>query len=256
MASVVEAFHRAAPGYDAEFGRNVPGRLFRHAFQERLLRLFPAGARLLDLGCGTAEDALLLASRGRVVVGLDVAPGMIHEARDGASRLGLGKERARFLMGSVEDVGVLAGGFDGAYSDFGALNCADLASVGRGLARVLRSGAPLLLSVMGPAPLPLLIRQLFTGRGEPRGGRPPRVAGVPIDVTYPTPAELRRRFGPEFAWAGGFSLGVLAPGPENDAWAGRNPQLFGMLSILESLVRGWPGLRALGDHNVLEGRRL
>ena len=221
-------------------------------FQERLLRVFPRGALLLDLGCGTGEDALFLASSGRRVVAIDGAPAMLERARAKAVLQGTPSEAARFEAGELTRLDALGTGFDGAYSNFGALNCADLRATGRALARALRPGAPLLLSVMGPHPLPLLLRQLVTGRGE----RAPQVAGIPVETHYPSPGRLRRAFGPEFDWSGGFALGVLLPGPEQAAWPTRHPQSFGLLAIAESLVRSWPLLRGLGDHNVMQGRRL
>lgn len=256
MASAALAFDRAAASYDAAFSRNPAGRLFRYAFQERLLRIFPSGALLLDLGCGTGEDALFLASRGRRVVGVDAAPALVARARAKAAQQGIPPERARFEVGALEQLDALAPGFDGAYSNFGALNCADLRAVGRGLARALRPGAPLLLSVMGAQPLPLVLKRLLSGRGEPRGQRDPHVGGVAVLAHYPSRGGLRRAFGPEFEWSGGFALGVLLPGPEHAAWAVRHPQAFGLLAVAESLVRCWPLLRGLGDHNVIEGRRV
>src|SRR6185503_1130766 len=103
-----------------------------------LLRLFSPGARLLDLGCGTGEDALFLGSRGYAVTGIDSAPGMIERAREKAAQQ---RNEARFEVASLEDLEPLGREFDGAYSNFGALNCADLRAAGRGLARALRPGA-------------------------------------------------------------------------------------------------------------------
>lgn len=255
MASAALAFDRVAPTYDATFGVNAVGRLFRYVFQERLLRVFPSGARLLDLGCGTGEDALFLASRGRRVVGVDVAPAMVEEARAKAARRGVESDTVRFETSSLEQLDALGSAFDGAYSDFGALNCADLQAAGRALARALRPGAPLVLSLMGAQPLPLLLERLLTGRGEPRGGRDPRVGGIAVLTDYPSRGRLKRAFGPEFAWSSGFALGAVLPGPEHSGWATRHPQAFALLAVAESVVRHWPILRSLGDHNVIEGRR-
>jgi hypothetical protein len=82
------------------------------------------------------------------------------------------------------------------------------------------------------------------------------VAGVPIAVGYPTLAEARRALGPAFLWTDAFALGVVLPGPEHGAWAARYPQTFAALAAVEAVLRRWPILRGLGDHIVLEGRRV
>ena len=252
-SAVAAAFDREAEVYDDGFGRNPVGLVFRHVFQERLRRLVPSGARLLDLGCGTGEDARAFASLGYAVHAIDAAPAMIERAR--AKSAGFPEGRLRFERRAVEDVAGAGEGFDGAYSDFGALNCADLGALGAGLARALRPGAPVLLSLMGRWPLPEIAERALTGRGVARGRSAPQIAGLPVRVEYPTPAEARARLGPAFEWSGGFALGVLVPGPGHAPWVSRNPQAFGFLAMLEGFVRGLPVLRELGDHVVLEGRR-
>lgn len=251
-ATVAEAFDRVAAAYDATFGANPAGLLFRHVVQERLLRLLPAGAHVLDIGCGTGEDALLLAGRGRHVHAIDVSPEMVRASLAKARRLGLAAPRLVVERRSAEELAAIGARFDGAYSDFGALNCADLAAVGRGLCAVLRPGAPVLLSVMGGRPLPARVRRALTGE---RGHHPPRVGGLPVDVDHPGLRRLRAALGPGFEWRRSYALGVLVPGPQHPAWPGRHPIAFGVLAAMESLVRGWPFLRGLGDHLVLEGRR-
>jgi hypothetical protein len=178
---------------------------------------------------------------------------MLACARRKASELGLGEDRARFECRAAESVGELSEGFDGAYSDFGALNCADLGAVGAGLARVLRRGAPVLVSLLGRWPLPEGLLRALSGRGAPRGE--PCVSGIPVSARYYSSGETRAALGPDFVWRGGFALGVLVPGPDHDAWACRHPQSFGALAALEAIVHGWPLLRALGDHVVLDGVR-
>jgi ubiquinone/menaquinone biosynthesis C-methylase UbiE len=254
-ATVAEAFDRAAASYDQDFGANPVGLLFRHAVQQRLLSLVPAGARVLDLGCGTGEDAVLLAERGRTVHAVDVSPEMVRACRAKALRRGLDERRLRVERRAAEEVESLEGPFDAAYSDFGALNCADLVSTGRALARVLRGGAPVLLSVMGPRPLPAGLERALTARGEARARAVPRVGGRPVPVHHPSARQLRSALGGAFAWRRSFALGVLVPAPNHGAWAARHPLAFAALAALEGVVRAWPVLRGLGDHLVLEGVR-
>lgn len=252
------AVDRGAQDHDQGLGRNPVGLVFRHLLQERLTSLLPPAGRVLDLGCGSGEDALFLAGRGYRVLGLDPAPARIEAAREKARKSGLSAERLGFEVAAAEEIGKPSWGdgpFDAAYSGFGALNGADLVAVGEGLRRVLGAGAPLLLSLLGPHPLPALVEKAVTGKGE--GGRgTPRVGGTPLAaVAYPSRREAQELLGSGFEWQDGFGLGVLLPAPAQAAWVAEHPQAFGVLAALEGLVRRWPLLRDLGDHLVLEGRR-
>ena len=80
--------------------------------QPALLALAEAGAfrgRVLDVGCGTGEHALLAASLGLDATGIDVAAAAIERAREKAAQKGLS---ARFVVGSVLDLTGLGGPFD------------------------------------------------------------------------------------------------------------------------------------------------
>jgi cyclopropane fatty-acyl-phospholipid synthase-like methyltransferase len=58
------------------------------------------GPRVLDVGCGTGETALFLASRGHTVVGIDAVPLAIESARGKADERDL---EVRFVAGDVLD---------------------------------------------------------------------------------------------------------------------------------------------------------
>lgn len=251
-AATVEAFDREAAHYDARFVRNPVALLWRQVVQDRLEALFRRGSRVLDLGCGTGEDARVLASRGVDVTGLDVSPAMVERAR----ALCAGEGRAvRFEVLPAERADELGTGFDGAYSNFGALNCADRPAVGRALSRALRPGAPVVFVLVGAHPLPATLRHALTARDDLRPRREPTVGGRPVDATYPGLAALRTSFGPGLTWTHASALGVLVPPPDAAGWVSAHPQAYGLLALLERAVRGWPLLRALGDHVVLEGVR-
>ena len=223
---------------------NPIGLLLRHLVQGRLEALFRRGDRVLDLGCGVGEDALMLAARGVRVVGIDASPERVAQARDQASERGLGPEECRFEVRGAENLDGAGSPFDGAYSTSGALGGADLPRTGAALAAALRPGAAVVISLPGPWPLPAVIRRTLTGMGDSRRGR-----------ACPTLAQARAALGAGLDWTDAYALGVLVPGPDLERWVADHPQAFGMLAALERAVRRWPGLRQLGDHMVLEGRR-
>jgi ubiquinone/menaquinone biosynthesis C-methylase UbiE len=247
------AFDPVAPVYDTQFGTNPIGLYFRHVVQEKARLAFPRGGRVVDLGCGTGEDAFFLASLGLDVMAVDPSPGMIERARAKAAARNVAG--VRFEVLAAEEVGSLGGSFDGVFSNFGALNCAELQRVGTALGSVVRRGARIVCSVIGPRPLPGLLQQALTARPA-RSAEAPRIGGARVPCRALSFREVREGLGSGFAWRGCAALGVLVPAPAHEDWARRNPMAFGLLAAAEGLVRAWPVARGLGDHLVLEGVRL
>jgi SAM-dependent methyltransferase len=80
--------------------------------QPALLALAETGAirgRVLDVGCGTGEHALLAASLGLEATGIDLVAAAIDRARKKAAQRGL---EVRFLVGNVLDLADLGEQFD------------------------------------------------------------------------------------------------------------------------------------------------
>ena len=63
----------------------------------------PAGASVLDVGCGVGRWSRRLARAGARVTGIDLAPTMVEEARRRAARAGVGG-RCRFLVADLADL--------------------------------------------------------------------------------------------------------------------------------------------------------
>lgn len=63
---------------------------------------FPTAGNALDLACGQGATAVWLARRGLTVLGLDVSPVAIGQARDRAARAGV-DQRCRFEVVDLDD---------------------------------------------------------------------------------------------------------------------------------------------------------
>ena len=79
-------FDAHAPDYDGnEFTKNTVAEV---DFVLELLEL-PAGASILDVGCGTGRHAVELARRGYAVTGLDLSSEMLRVAAEAADAAGV-----------------------------------------------------------------------------------------------------------------------------------------------------------------------
>lgn len=260
----VTPFDAIADRYDETFTRSKIGQAQRTSVWRELETAFRPGDCVLELGCGTGVDACFLADRGVKVVACDNSPQMIKVA---TRRVAEGEKRSlvqTYLL-AAEDIANLRSGdaFDGAFSNFGALNCVqDLQQLARNLAALLKPGATALLCWMGPCCLWEVI--WYLGRGNPRkafrrfrrGGVTACLAeGTSIRVHYTSVRSLARTFAPEFQLKSIKGIGVSVPPSYLEPWANRFPHLFG-LSVRADLVWGRCfGFRSLADHVLLEFRR-
>lgn len=97
-----------------------------------------AGKHVLDLGCGSGENTLLLVRRGAVVSGLDLSQSLIELANKRLRVNGL-EGRARFIVGSAHDIALPDASVDVVFG-IAILHHLDLAVVSREVRRILRPG--------------------------------------------------------------------------------------------------------------------
>jgi SAM-dependent methyltransferase len=102
----------------------------------------PAG-RALDAACGTGRHARHLAELGHDVVGIDLTSEMLNRARDAVAE-------AVFLQADLVDIPADDGRFELIVCGLALAHVADLDRAVGELARVLRSGGHLVMSVLHP----------------------------------------------------------------------------------------------------------
>ena len=251
------AFDALAAGYDEQFAHRAPAAWLRDAVRRRVQPLFSKGAKVIELGCGTGEDATWLAENGAYVWALDASVAMLETARakavanGGADRIALQQlDLADWHEDDIPD----AFAADLVFSNFGALNCiGDLAPVLRTAGKVLRPRGYLAVVVMGRFCLSETLYFLLRGRiGKATrrwlGRASFRVGTQTYPVWYHSPSRISKQ-APDFDRIAVWGIGALLPPSEGYWLCERWPGIFLRLSRLdEKLARI---LYPLSDHYLI-----
>jgi SAM-dependent methyltransferase len=256
-------FDRLAASYDHEFTESRIGRAQRGEVWKVLRDTFHAHDCILELNCGTGEDAFFLAAQGISVFSCDASQQMIMRAEH---RLRQKQELLPivFCLLPTERIAELnpSTPFDGVFSNFSGLNCvADLSSLSADLAKLMRPGGQLVLCLSTRYSLIEILYYLL--RGQPRkalrrckGHAQASLHGAPLTVYYPKLGELRRQFAPYFELRSVRGVGVAIPPSYLERWVTRHPRLFELLRRIEPLVATLPILRSTGDHILVRFERV
>jgi ubiquinone/menaquinone biosynthesis C-methylase UbiE len=254
-------FDAIARRYDEIFTNSRIGQAQRASVWKKLRRTFREGDRVLDLGCGTGVDACFLAECGVHVVALDCSAAMIGVAMHRVQAIGR-QNQVQTQVLAIEEIATLQdrGPFDGAFSNFGALNCVqDFRSLAKNLATLLRPGATALLCFLGPNCLWEI--GWYLARGNPRKalrrwrreGTTARLGdGPPVQVQYPNVRSVARTFSPEFRLKSCKGVGVTVPPSYVEEWVARFPLGLQLAMGVDVLLGRCAGVRTLADHVVLE----
>jgi ubiquinone/menaquinone biosynthesis C-methylase UbiE len=257
------AFDSIAESYDSLFTDSVIGRSQRTAVWKETEGVFRAGDRVLELNCGTGEDALFLAGKGISVIACDASVRMIEQARvRKADEAPLASVEFHALC--TEHLDKLPAGlrFDGVFSNFSGLNCVeDLSQTSRLLADRVDKGAQLLLCLSTRFCMWEILHYLFCAELRKAfrrcgGVTETKLGQQSLVVYYPTLHSIQRSFGPMFRLCSVTGIGIAVPPSYLEEWAHRNPRLFRICETIDLLLCRLPGIRMLGDHMLLHLERV
>jgi ubiquinone/menaquinone biosynthesis C-methylase UbiE len=251
-------FDQIATEYDQVFTDSLIGRAQRDAVWKVLIRTFKANDNILELNCGTGEDAIFLGGRGISVFACDASQQMISIAEQ---RLcdqlpsfpvvfcHLPTERIKELNPETM--------FDGAFSNFSGLNCIDdLRAVAASLTDLVKDGGHLLFCFSNRFCLIEVVHYLLRGQWRKakrrwNGQALATIGGLQLPVYYPSVRQIRRYFAPHFILRSYLGVGVVIPPSYCEQWAVRHRNAFRVLSLIEKIIAELPVFRTSGDHIVL-----
>lgn len=253
------AFDALAPTYDRDFTTSPIAQTLRARVHTRLNQHFAAGARVLELGCGTGEDALHLAQRGVRVTATDASPAMLDAARAKTAHTPLVNVEALDLIKLPSDYAK----FDGVFANFGVLNCianersrADWQPLAAWLAERLPPRGVAAFAIMSPLCLWEIgwhgahgnFRTAF--RRQRRGTT---FGALPIH--YPSIRRLTNEFAPYFRRVHIEPLGLFLPPSDVYGVVERRPRLLRALTALDQRTAQVSQLALFADHYWIEFER-
>ena len=152
-------------------------------FVERL-QLKP-GVKFLDVACGSGNLAIPAARAGATVTGMDIAPAMVEQARENASREGL---KAQFDEGDAEALQYADESFDVVASMFGAMFAPRPDVTSSELLRVCKRGGKIAMANWTPTGF---VGQMF----KATAAHVPLPPGMPSPVLWGIDEQVRERLG-------------------------------------------------------------
>jgi ubiquinone/menaquinone biosynthesis C-methylase UbiE len=250
-------FDNVAATYDDDFTNTALGRILRTRVWTVMEKYFKPGDHILELNCGTGEDALWLMNHGMRVTMTDASPRMIDQSSKKLQRAGFNATAYAYSIQTLmhQDWNQM---FDGALSNFGGLNALrDLSILGQGLYKMLRPGANFIAVLMGPI-CPYEIAY-FLLQGKPRRAfrrlrreTIAHIGGQPLRVNYHSHRKLTSSLNQVFEkiWIG--SLGLVLP-PTDTRYFRRSSAILKNLNWLDMAFS--PYADGMGDHFIAVFRR-
>jgi SAM-dependent methyltransferase len=259
-------FDSVALKYDAEFTLSSIGIRQREITRRLLLNSLKSGRklRILEINCGTGEDAIWLARLGHEVVATDISDEMIsvasEKARAAADEISAAGGSLNFHNLGFSQLGYLKGvaPFDLVWSNFGGLNCInsdELRSVSSILAGLIKSDGKLQMVLM--ARFCLWEYFFFKWRGENlKAQRRLRqddadLGGESPQSTWCYSSQNLTEIFAEFQFLSKRPVGFLIPPSYLESWWKRHPKLTQLLQKGDNLMSSLGFISDFADHIYL-----
>jgi SAM-dependent methyltransferase len=261
MIAAQQPFDILAETYDKDFSHTLIGKLQREKVWSKLLPLLNSYNRplhILELNCGTGEDALQLASLGHHVIATDASAVMIEKAKQKTMSPNSINERLQFIQCSFEKIDGYNFNtkFDVVFSNFGGLNCIDakaLQQLAASLSKYTHAESHLFFVVMGSfcaweTGYYLLRGKFKTAFRRWRKQVEFRVNSKSMNIYYYTPASFKKLFRPAFNYINSFAIGLFIPPSYLEPFFVKHPALLKRMNMLENKFAKPAFMRRLSDH--------
>lgn len=256
----MSAFDPLAATYDNDFTNSPIPNYLRNIVHQRLTHHFQPKTHILELGCGTGEDAAFLAKKDIFVTATDVSQEMLAQAQQKASDYP--QIRFQYLDLNQPQTTNFDRQFDGVFANFGPLNCvADLGQFAGWLAKQIKGGSIVGFAIMSPFCLWEIAWHSLHSDFSTAFRRLKKQAkfrlenNIALNIYYPSVKHLTRIFQPHFRRVYLRPLGLFLPPSDVYGVIEKRPKLLNRLLTLENRLGHISQLALLADHYWIEFER-
>ena len=259
--SSAASFDAVASAYDSGFTKSETGKLQRnrvHYFMEKFLTGGPHA--ILEINCGTGEDALWMGRKGHKVTATDTSSMMIEMAKKKQASQAANLHIA-FHQVAFQDLKnhFHSNTFDLIFSDFGGLNCVNsttIAQLSLDISKMLKPGGFFIAVIMGRKCLWEQLYFLLKGKPKKAFRRFSHDAvnaeiGSSIQPTwYFSPGAFKRLFQKNLSFQGYKPVGFFIPPSYMEPFFRRKSKLLVLLDKAERVIN-YSFLADFADHYLI-----
>ena len=252
-------FDIMADTYDANFTNTSIGVLQRQQVWQSLtglLKSYQRPVNILEINCGTGEDALTLSRGGHAVTATDGSARMIEKAIQKAAVAGVGNICFRVCRFDQLHQDLQGKQFDIIMSNFGGLNCIDakeLTKLGQQLHALLQDDGKLFLVLMTRACIWEIFFYLF--KGKPRTAFRRKSNSVVFQsgdtrmpIFYYSPSILKKIFRHGYRYLLSYPVGLFVPPSYLQRTFENRKRWLRTLVQLDKMLCTNPAFANLSDH--------
>lgn len=250
-------FDTYAQSYDNHFTNSEIGKAQRSQVHLKLLKLVSFyNKSVLEINCGTGEDALWLAKQGATVLASDISQGMIDVARNKTL-----SNTVNFKQMAAQDISSLVpNSYNIIFSNFGGLNCLnnkDLQKFKNGCEQVQNTSDQLAFVIMGTN---CKWERFFFGykNDHIKANRRKNINGVEAIINgnrfktyYYSPDYMKQLFKENYSYIAAKPIGLFVPPSYLETYFAKKKGLFGILKILDRFFGNFSFFSNYADHYLI-----
>ena len=250
------SFDKAAPQYDETFTHTPIGKMQRSLVHAELSKHLNNTKKILEINCGTGEDAILLAQYHFTVTATDISSKMIEVAQR--------KGNYRNLNFQTVDINRIASTFEGKefdmlFSNFGGLNClskTELENFFRDSPSILSEKGKLVLVIMPKNTL--WERFYFLAKAQfskisrrKKESAIAHVDGENVTTYYYNPKDIVNLANANFEMISVKPVGFFVPPSYLNGFFRNKKRLLQFLNALEQGIKNRSFLSKYADHYII-----